>query len=64
MPFAISDGSARVQVNDDVYMLLQLDLKGSAAVVLHACFHVKDDQYVFVFAAMGDTEVRVASRLH
>ncbi len=36
---------------------LQLDVRGSAALILHACFHVEGDRYVFVFAITGDTEV-------
>ena len=36
----------------------QLDVRGSTAVLLHMCFHVTDDRYVFVFAVTGDTEAR------
>lgn len=36
---------------------VQLDVRGSTAVLLHMCFHIVDDRYVFVFAVTGDTEV-------
>ena len=35
---------------------LQLDVCGSTAVLLHACFHLQKDEYVFVFACTGDVE--------
>lgn len=35
---------------------LQLDVRGSTAVLLHACFHLQKDEYVFVFACTGDVE--------
>lgn len=38
-------------------MALQLDEKGSTAVLLHMAFHITKDRYLFCFACTGDTEV-------
>jgi len=40
-----------------VLLHVQLDVRGSTAVLLHMCFHIVDDRYIFVFAVTGDTEV-------
>jgi hypothetical protein len=43
---------------------LQLDVRGSTAVLLHACFHLQKDEYVFVFACTGDVEASSSALLN
>lgn len=35
----------------------QVDVQGSTALLLHMCFHISEDRYVFVYACTGDAEV-------
>ena len=47
-----------------MFCWLQLDVCGSTAVLLHACFHLQKDEYVFVFACTGDVEASSSGRPH
>lgn len=37
--------------------MAQVDVQGSTALLLHMCFHISEDRYVFVYACTGDAEV-------
>ena len=37
---------------------MQHDEKGSATALLHLCVKVSDEQFLFFFACLGDTEAR------